>query len=552
MLKSRFKQIFLICSLTILLAITCGSLQPATAAPATLNVSKIAASNIIHKVDTIADLRQITGNPGRMAVQVMGYYAPGDGGGGPVRAWKSGAAAGTYVDNGGSVIVPTGGDGRSAWTIPWTGNVQVAWFGALGANLTREDVEIQKAIDYVGSMNGGEIELGHVHRIGATLMVPYSSISLKGRGSFHNHDVTVPGTEAGTMLLWTGSAGGTMIWDYSETGAGNYKKHSSSFSGIYLNSNLTAGIGLRITSKNKGLYRDLYLANFSIAGIKTDVTLLGEAADVQMNTFSQISGRQVEVSGAFVRLEGDSTIGANTSFNIFENMHVVFKDGDAFDLRTCDNNLFIGCRASRTPAGSGNSIVAHGSDTSANSVARANAFIRFTGSAPIVGKGSPTYLYPSHNNRIISADTENGTVVPVVESGSSFWFEADKHYAQSYGLIKACMTDIPSNLTATRNKMTSESLRIKNNTANHMVLESGVSGEYEWGISVDGTTGALRFIPKVGAASSIQFGTPLDLIGQVLNTSATTGPASPLPAAPAGYLSVHLNGTDMVIPFYAP
>lgn len=70
-------------------------------------------------VNTIQDLRDfpIVSEPKIPDyVSVRGYYAIGDGGGGPVRSWVSGATPGTYVDNGGSVIVPTGGNGSSAWT----------------------------------------------------------------------------------------------------------------------------------------------------------------------------------------------------------------------------------------------------------------------------------------------------------------------------------------------------------------------------------------------------------------------------------------------------
>jgi hypothetical protein len=86
---------------------------------------------LIVKVPTIADLRDLTPN-GSMTVQVLGYYSPGDGGGGPVRRGVSGAALGTYVDDGGEVIVPTGGDGSAAWLWEHSGPVNIKWYGATG------------------------------------------------------------------------------------------------------------------------------------------------------------------------------------------------------------------------------------------------------------------------------------------------------------------------------------------------------------------------------------------------------------------------------------
>ena len=73
-------------------------------------------SNIVHRVDSLTDLQNTEGSVGRSVVQLLGYYAAGDGGGGKVYEWHDGAAAGTYVDNGADTIVP--GDGSSAWI--WT------------------------------------------------------------------------------------------------------------------------------------------------------------------------------------------------------------------------------------------------------------------------------------------------------------------------------------------------------------------------------------------------------------------------------------------------
>ena len=82
-------------------------------------------SNLV--VENIAELR--TNNGAGQAVQVLGYYESGDGGGGPLRVWKT---DGPYVDNGGSIIVPTGGDGSGAWVWEYSGAINVKWFGAVG------------------------------------------------------------------------------------------------------------------------------------------------------------------------------------------------------------------------------------------------------------------------------------------------------------------------------------------------------------------------------------------------------------------------------------
>lgn len=98
----------------------------------------------VDSVSTIADLRATPGGAG-VKVIVSGYYTPGDGGGGPLRVWKT---DGPYVDNGGSIIVPTGGDGSGAWVWEWSGAVNVKWFGAKGDGAADDYTPIDKAIEH--------------------------------------------------------------------------------------------------------------------------------------------------------------------------------------------------------------------------------------------------------------------------------------------------------------------------------------------------------------------------------------------------------------------
>lgn len=82
-------------------------------------------------VSTVADLRSHPGSTSFLFSQPAGYYTAGDGGGGPVRNWVYGAAPGTYIDNGSSIIVPSGGDGSAAWTWGDIAKSRIEWFGAV-------------------------------------------------------------------------------------------------------------------------------------------------------------------------------------------------------------------------------------------------------------------------------------------------------------------------------------------------------------------------------------------------------------------------------------
>ncbi len=67
-------------------------------------------------------------------ITLPGYFEVGDGGGGPERTWLSGKPPGTYIDNGGSVIVP--GDGSAAWVFPSSIVANVLWYGAIADGTT--------------------------------------------------------------------------------------------------------------------------------------------------------------------------------------------------------------------------------------------------------------------------------------------------------------------------------------------------------------------------------------------------------------------------------
>ena len=104
----------------------------------------------VRRVSDIASLRGISGRFAGDSASVLGYYTPGDGGGGPVRVWKTGPA-GTYVDNGGSIIVPTGGDGSGAWVWGDVAQVDALWFGvdATGQSVTNNT--LTRYLDYMAS-----------------------------------------------------------------------------------------------------------------------------------------------------------------------------------------------------------------------------------------------------------------------------------------------------------------------------------------------------------------------------------------------------------------
>lgn len=103
-------------------------------------------------VISIASLRATSGaGIDNSTVDLLGYYASGDGGGGKFY-WD---ATSIEADNGGTVIQVTGVvNGR--WKRTWSGDVNVAWFGAVGDGVTDDALAINSA-DIVAQSRGADL-----------------------------------------------------------------------------------------------------------------------------------------------------------------------------------------------------------------------------------------------------------------------------------------------------------------------------------------------------------------------------------------------------------
>lgn len=152
-----------------------------------------AASPTASSVTNIAALKALTVTSS-LVVIVEGYYSAGDGGGGYFYG-VTGAAPGTYVDNGGTIILPTGGDGSSAWRRAVNDMYNVRWFGAKG-DLSQDDAPAIQSCVNVAAGNTIYAPVGkYALNSGITTNIPLNILgdgtgAGPGGGAQSNNNVT--------------------------------------------------------------------------------------------------------------------------------------------------------------------------------------------------------------------------------------------------------------------------------------------------------------------------------------------------------------------------
>lgn len=205
-LTSRYFRLLLFSLPLLALVVVIGARRiqavPATLPVPVLKALQIIAPDVTITVDSVANLRDLDRGGLIKSIKVLGYSTPGDGGGGPIRIWKDKAAPGTYVDDGGAVIVPTGGDGSEAWV--WA-DTDVVYVDDWGGN----DASFSHAIAYAYANGGAEIKFKKAtnYTFSKDYILPNNSTA----------KVSISGVEpCGTIINYTGR--GTFLQLGDDTG----------------------------------------------------------------------------------------------------------------------------------------------------------------------------------------------------------------------------------------------------------------------------------------------------------------------------------------------
>jgi hypothetical protein len=141
-------------------------------------------------------------------IDVAGYYAVGDGGGGQFYG-VTGAAPGTYVDNGGTIILPTGGNGSSAWLRIYDTPINVLWFGADRSGVADSTARIQAAINVFTSGNGAIFFPPGIYKITSTISIVQNRLHLYGAGVWATQILFNPTADDICFFFGKGGEGST-------------------------------------------------------------------------------------------------------------------------------------------------------------------------------------------------------------------------------------------------------------------------------------------------------------------------------------------------------
>jgi len=327
----------------------------------------------------------------------LGYGASlGDGAFGDFYA-VTGGSPGTYVDNGGTIIVPTGGDGSSAWLRDYSGSIDARWFGAKGDGVTDDTASLAAWI--VACQNkSGKLPYGVYAHTGLTFLPQYS---YNIEGDVYDNDAI-----GGTVLLNTNTLGGNGITINNTPFVQNYDSQIR-FSNLTVKGNASSGDGFNVDQTM------VFLENVWITGN-------GGHGYSAIRCYSS-AFRQVSFSNNY-----KSGFVANRALNAVHFDHCIF-NGNAFLTG------YSGCQLGGAGGADSNFAVTFTScDFTGNGATLIGADIAYGAAIQYSSGVTMTGCYGEGNKtRIIYSDN----TVTGLKIGGSFWQDGVVELLQVNGLI---------------------------------------------------------------------------------------------------------------------
>lgn len=370
-------------------------------------------------------------------VTVLGFHAPGDGGGGD---FYPDATQDRANHNGGTIIDPintadlatwdaaakttwfTAGTGTGCW-ISLNTIISAEMFGAKGDNSEADAKSILAAIGSLPAA-GGDVHLlsDDIYLIDETIALTENQTGLIGQGAASQWGW---GAGTATQLKWNGAAGGTVLniipSSLTTPIIGARLKNLS------VNGDLIAAKGILIQSAIQGVYKNIHVRDCTTAGIETNASTTGGYSGslfVSSSEFNSITVSQTgATSGDGILLSG-SGAASSCTLCTFSNIHIYHdKDSDGIVFDRADTNVILNLRTFASATGGtgyGLRLKAKASGATVNT----NFFMGLTTSnSNILSEGSPTDTYPAKANWIYGLLLENTSTYPTIETGSTLLYQ---------------------------------------------------------------------------------------------------------------------------------
>lgn len=402
-------------------------------------------------------------------------------------------------------------------------------WGALFDGVHDDAPAIQAALDAAAAAGGGVVRLpdtqGGPVLIGSGLMIGKSGVRLEGPspgGTVDNFGDNVAG---GLRLVWTGSAGGTMIRLAPTADPVNGRPLiGCAVTGVVLDCRKTAATGLAVLSVRRSEF-EVGVVNSTGPGVLCDTVDLGEFNDVEDCIFD-LAVSNVATNGACVVLDGTSRGGAwvgNTSINRFRRMRLTYNAGDGLVVNNAARNHLEAVTAQHRPGfaagsqlGNGRGIVLNG-PTAGGVGASSNCFEYVSGDIHALA-GS---LY----NQIRWLDVSNGSPVPSIDPTATLYVCTSHVVSSDASSARVTVADSASLAETARAARGGEALRVQAASGDHARLVSA-DGTVEWGLQV-APNGDFQIQARKGTGQHVSFGSASVSVAGVALGDASAAPSTP-------------------------